>query len=370
MKKKLLLLLFVIPLFYSNYAKAAAMEDNDTTLTITAGDATLQTANIQNAINYCNSTGGGMVRLTQGIYYTAPFSMKSNVNLHIDSGATLLGSPTMTDWGASSGLITGNGSNSKPLVNISFTGQGTIDGSGSPWWAAYNANTSISRPRIINLGYINNLTIDSIHVLNSPSMNIFFSYCNNVIIDNVNIFDSSTSPNTDGIDPANCKNVLITNCTIDDGDDNIAIKAGRNGSTLVPGGCQDITVTNCTFLHGHGLSIGSETNSGYKNIRVVGCTFNGTTNGIRVKSAVSAGGLCENLYYSDITMTKVTNPIVIDMAYKTSGNYIVDTPTVKGLYINNLTVTGASNAGTIAGITGSPTTNGLVNNVVFNNCNT
>ena len=105
------------------------------------------------------------------------------------------------------------------------------------------------------------------------------------------------------------------------GDDNIAIKAGRNGSTLVPGGCQDITVTNCTFLHGHGLSIGSETNSGYKNIRVVGCTFNGTTNGIRVKSAVSAGGLCENLYYSDITMTKVTNPIVIDMAYKTSGNY-------------------------------------------------
>ena len=100
----------------------------------------------------------------------------------------------------------------------------------------------------------------------------------------------------------------------------------------------------------------------------MGCTFNNTTNGIRVKSAITAGGLCENLYYSDITMTKVTNPIVIDMAYPTSGSIASDTPSVKGLYINNLTVTGASNSGSIAGISGV-TTNGLVNNVVFNNVN-
>ena len=274
----------------------------------------------------------------------------------------------MADWGSAAALITGSGSSSKPLSNIAFSGRGTIDGSGAPWWAAYNANNSISRPRIINVQYINNLTFDSIHVRNSPMINIFFTYCNNVVVNNINVYDTSNSPNTDGVDPADSKNVFITNCTIDVGDDNIAIKAGANGSSHVAGGCQDITVANCTFLHGHGVSIGSETNSGYRNLHVMGCTFNNTTNGIRVKSAITAGGLCENLYYSDITMTKVTNPIVIDMAYPTSGSIASDTPSVKGLYINNLTVTGASNSGSIAGISGV-TTNGLVNNVVFNNVN-
>jgi len=366
MKKNFFFALFFLCICYSNTIKASIAEDNDSTLTVAAGDTTLKTAYIQAAINYVNSSGGGKVILTPGVYRTASIAMKSNVNLYLDSGATLLGSPIMADWGSAAALITGSGSSSKPLTNIAFSGRGTIDGSGAPWWAAYNANNSISRPRIINVAYINNLTIDSIHVRNSPSMNIFFSYCNNVIIDNVNVYDTSTSPNTDGIDPADSKNILITNCTIDDGDDNIAIKAGRNGSSLVAGGCQDITVANCTFLHGHGLSIGSETNSGYRNLRVVGCTFNGTTNGIRVKSAITAGGLCENLYYSDIKMTGVTNPIVIDMAYNTTGCCASDTPSVKGLYITNFTSTGSSNCGTIAGITGG-ITNGLVNNIVFNN---
>ena len=52
--------------------------------------------------------------------------------------------------------------------------------------------------------------------------------------------------------------MLITQCRIDVGDDNVAIKAGKK----IPGrefACEDITVTDCTFLHGHGMSIGSET---------------------------------------------------------------------------------------------------------------
>ena len=348
-----------------SFAKSSAlMDDNDSILTIVPGDTTLKTTYIQNAINYVNTSGGGKVILTQGTYRIGPISMKSNVNLYIDTLCTLLGSPNMADWTVGGSLLNLINNGGKTLSNVNISGRGTIDGSGAPWWAAYNANNAISRPRLIYISNTTNLTIDSVYIRNSPSFNVVPSNCTNVVIDHVNIYDTANSPNTDGIDPSDCKNVLITNCTIDVGDDNIAIKAGRNNSTLVPGACQDITVANCTFKHGHGLSVGSETDDGFLNLRATGCTFSSTTNGIRVKSGAGLGGLCQNLYYSNITMSKVTNPIVIDMNYSTSTTYPTDIPSVNGLYINNLTVTGASNAGTIAGIT-----NGLVQNVVFSNVN-
>jgi polygalacturonase len=337
-------------------------DENDSTLTITSGNTALQTTYIQNAINYCNSTGGGTVRLTIGSYYTAPIVLKSNVTLRIDSGATLYGSTTMSDWSPggtlAAALITTSGTN----TNITITGQGTIDGSGAPWWAAFNSS-GITRPYLIKISNITNLTIDSITVQNSPMFHIEPVQCTNVIIDHVKINTINTSPNTDGIDPSVCKNVLITNCSISDGDDCIAIKSGRINSKLVAGACQDITVANCTFGYGHGLSIGSETDNGFVNLRVTGCTFTNTTNGIRVKSYPGAGGLCQNLYYSNITMTGVTNPIVIDMDYSGDvGSYSTDIPSVYGLYINNLTSTGSSNDGTITGTSGS-----LVQNINFSN---
>ncbi len=365
MKRSLFFSIIVLCMMHSNIIHATTIyEDNDSTLSVASGDTSLQTTYIQNAINYVSTSGGGKVILTPGIYRTAQFSMKSNVNLYLDSGSVLLGSPIMADWTVGGSLLNLINNGGKTLTNVTISGRGTIDGSGAPWWAAYNANNTISRPRLIYISNTTNLTIDSISVRNSPSFNIVPNNCTNVVIDHVNIYDTSNSPNTDGIDPSNCRNVLITNCTIDVGDDNIAIKAGRSNGTLVPGTCQDITVANCTFKHGHGLSIGSETDDGMLNLRATGCTFSGTTNGIRVKSGAGLGGLSQNLYYSNITMSKVTNPIVVDMNYSTSTTYPTDIPSVNGLYINNLSVTGASNAGTFNGIT-----NGLIQNVVLSNVN-
>jgi polygalacturonase len=364
MKKVFFLLFITGGICYSTACKASILDDNDSTLTIAPGDTALQTTYIQNAINYCNSTGGGTVRLTAGSYYTAPITLKSNVTLRIDSAATLFGSTNMADWspGGSlvAALITTSGNTN---TNITITGKGTIDGSGAAWWAAYNANNSFNRPYLIKLSNVTNLTIDSITVQNSPMFHIEPTACTNVIIDHVTINTINTSPNTDGIDPSVCKNVLITNCSISDGDDCIAIKSGRESGKIVIGSCQDITIANCTFGYGHGVSIGSETDNGFLNLRVTGCTFNKTTNGIRVKSYPGAGGLCENLYYSNITMTGVTNPIVIDMDYSGDvGSYATDIPSVNGLYINNLTSTGSSNDGTITGTSGS-----LVQNINFSN---
>ncbi len=355
---------FVTCILFFSYTKVFAnYVDNDSVLTIISGDTSLQTATIQNAINYCNKTGGGTVRLTKGVYRTAPLRILSNVILRIDSAATLLGSPNMADWtvgGKLYNLLYSSGT----ISNVTITGQGTIDGSGAPWWAAYNAKTISNRPRLIYLT-ANNLTIDSLTIQNSPSFHIVPNACTNVVIDHVTINTDKNSPNTDGIDPSQCFNVLITNCSISDGDDNIAIKAGGNTGPGGISGCQDITVANCTFGYGHGLSIGSETSGGYNYLRVTGCTFKSTTNGIRIKSYTGNGGMVMNTYYSNITMTGVTNPIVVDWNYQAA--VTTTPPKIPGganIYINNLTVTGSANAGLYNGVA-----NSIIQNIVITNSN-
>ena len=360
MKKSLICFFATCTFFLCASKTFAYYDDNDSTLTIAAGDTTLQTAYIQGAINYCNKTGGGTIKLTAGTYRTAPLLIKSNITLRIDSAATLLGSPNMADWTVGTSLknlLYTSGS----LTNVRITGKGTIDGSGAPWWAAYNANSSINRPRLIYLSNVTNLTIDSLNIQNSPSFHIVPNSCSNVVIDHVTINTSKNSPNTDGIDPSQCYNVLITNCFISTGDDNIAIKAGGNVGTI---GCQDITVANCTFGFGHGLSIGSETFGGYNNLRVTGCTFKNTTNGIRIKSSPGNGGLVSNTYYANITMTAVNNPIVVDWAYATPVTTVPPKiPVGANIYINNLTVTGSANAGIFNGLSNSPIQNIVLTNV-------
>ena len=363
MKTHFTYLFITCMLFVNSVQVFAKSEDNDSVLTVIAGDTSLQTTYIQGAINYCNKTGGGTVRLTSGVYRTAPLRMLSNVTLRIDSATTLLGSPNMADWtvgGKLYNLLYSSGT----LSNVTLTGQGTIDGSGAPWWAAYNAKTITNRPRLIYLT-ANNLTIDSLTIQNSPSFHIVPNACTNVVIDHVTINTDKNSPNTDGIDPSQCYNVLITNCSISDGDDNIAIKAGGNPGPGGMSGCQDITVANCTFGYGHGLSIGSETNGGYNNLRVTGCTFNKTTNGIRIKSYTGAGGMVTNTYYSNITMTGVTNPIIIDWNYQAA--VTTTPPKVPGganIFINNLNVTGSANAGLFNGIA-----NSIIQNIAITNSN-
>jgi len=357
---KRLVYIFVLTLgILSHYSSKAA----DSTLApVIAGDTTLKTTLIQNAINYCNKNGGGTIRLTGGIYRTGPIRILSNITLRIDSGATLLGSPIMTDWNVGTTMRNLLYTTGGPFVNVRITGKGTIDGNGAPWWAAYNANNTISRPRLIYLSNITNLTIDSLTVQNSPSFHIVPNTCKNVVIDHITINTLKTSPNTDGIDPSQCYNVLITNCSISTGDDNIAIKAGGNVGFAAT---QDITVTNCTFGAGHGLSIGSETFGGYNNLRVSGCTFKSTTNGIRIKSSAGNGGLVSNTYYSNITMTGVTNPIVIDWNYSAP---VTTTPPMipagSNIYFNNVNITGSANAGLFNGLT-----NSLIQNVVITNSN-
>jgi polygalacturonase len=197
-----------------------------------------------------------------------------------------------------------------------------------------------------------------------------------VTFNNVTISEPGNSPNTDGIDPQG-SNILIKNCNISDGDDNIAVSPNSEA-------CSNISIVGCTFGSGHGVSIGSVTTFGVNNLSVSNCTFTGTGYGIRLKAGEGTGGgtaaPVENLNYSDLTMTNVPNPIFITSYYANGGANnpnppssapagTVDstTPVWENINISNLTSTdsaSSSNAGTIFGLPYE-----YVQNLTFNDVN-
>ncbi len=310
---------------------------------------------IQNAINAASAAGGGTVIVPLGgssnIYLCGPIALASSVNLQINSGAMLQMLPYGT-WPSTSTFITGS-----RLHDVEISGSGTIDGQGAAWWAAYNANPNIGRPDFINFSHCTNVLIQNVTMQNPPTFHMVLKGNNvNLTIQNITINTPYPSPNTDGMDLASF-NVLIQNCNISDGDDNIEI-GGSGLATYV-------TVTNCTFGTGHGVSLGSITSGGVSNLTVINCTYNGTDYGIRMKSDNDRGGLVQNLKYCNLTMTNVEYPIVIYSYYNENGTpYNVSpqsamnqpstpvyatTPIWRNIVISNVTAT-ATTGKNIAGI--------------------
>ncbi len=358
--------------------------------------ATDNTTAIQNAIRSAQTAGGGTVELTAASapYLCGPITVGNNINLQIDAGATLqllpygagMNAPGTYPLSGSAYVnflsITGN--------NVALTGGGTIEGNGAAWWAAFNADNAIPhRPYMIRFNNANSVLVRDLTLKNSPMFHVAFGATNNVTIDNLTIATTPNSVNTDGIDPAG-QHYLIKNCYVSTGDDNICLKPQ---SSL----CSDITVVNCTFGTGHGVSVGGQTNSGLDGFAVINCTFNGTTNGLRLKADPTEGGLVQNVTYSNITMTDVQFPIVFYSYYDQVGNpgaiggtnwatmakaaswnatppnpaylaYATKTmPTWRNITINNLTATRAASGldgfSVIWGLPNIPIVNITLNNV-------
>jgi polygalacturonase len=355
-----------------------------------ADGKTLDTAAIQKALDECGKAGGGIVRFPSGVYLCKPLFLCTKTTLQLDPGAKLVGTDEPDDYlkpgmknsprasGSFIGLING-----KNLTDITITGGGTIDGSGARWWVPAEAarektpGYSMPRPRMISISNSRNVCVRDVTLQNSPSYHFVPSDCENVVVSNVTILAPPRSPNTDAIDPSACKNVLITKCHIDVGDDNVAIKAGHKVSGR-QFACEDITVSDCVFLHGHGMSIGSETSGGVHNVTVKNCVFENTENGLRIKSNRGKGGLVENINYSDLTMTNVDPAITFTCYYmqNSAGDPAQKslpqddpaqamrpgTPVFRDIHVSNLTATCQRSAGIIMGLPES-----VVSNVVFEN---
>ena len=290
-----------------------------------ADGVTKDTEAIQKAIDICAMQGGGTVTLAKGTYLTAPITLKNNITLNIPAGVTLLGSPDHADYPpvtvfkapGRQALIT-----APRAHGIAITGKGTIDGNGSSWWRDAGGQRPsgvmghiVFRPRLIVFDHSQYIRMSGVTVQNSPSWQIVPYYSNDVMIRDVKVLAPPDSPNTDAIDPFSSSNVVIDHVTADVGDDNIAIKSGKIDSPGPDDPSINITITDCIFLHGHGLSIGSELAGGAKDIRAERIYFKGTDQGIRIKSNRDRGHDVGDLFFKDIDMEDVGTAILVSEYY-------------------------------------------------------
>jgi polygalacturonase len=352
---------------------------------------TPDTEAIQKALDECGKAGGGTVEFTPGIYLSQSITIRTKTTVLLDAGATLLASTNQSDFMKTPGdwLKAKSGSDfipfiaGKNLTDVTLTGKGTIDGNGAAWWEeAEKARIekpgyTLPRPNLIVLNRCKNVRLENLTLQNSPKFHFVPTECEGVVISNVTILAPERAANTDAIDPSSCKNVLITRCHIDVGDDNIAIKAGKKLAER-EFASEDITVTDCTFLHGHGVSIGSETVGGVRNLTVRNCTFENTENGLRIKSQRGKGGVVENISYSDITMKNVNPAITLTCYYmnNSAGDttrpagagtnsppaIAGNTPVYRNIHISNLKATCPKTAGIINGLPEC-----MISNVFFEN---
>jgi polygalacturonase len=339
------------------------------------------TAALQAAIDACAAKGGGTVHLRAGTYLSAPIVLKSNITFELDKSATLLGSPDHKDYPA---RIEFRAPGLQSLVsatnaeNVAITGEGTIDGNGESWWQEARAQKNAgvlgsehTRPRLVVFDHCKHVRVEGVTIQNSPMWQLVPYYTDDIVIRNVRVLAPAHSPNTDAVDPFSSSHVVIDHLYADVGDDNIAIKSGMINSPGPDAPSRDITITDCTFLHGHGLSIGSEIAGGAQNIRAERIHFDGTDNGIRVKANRDRGNDVSNLVFKDIEMKGVKNALIISAYYPKvlppDGDAVQPitrlTPHFHDITLENVTAVDSVSAGAIVGLPEAPVLAVTLNNV-------
>ncbi len=332
------------------------------------------------AMALCEKNNGGTIIVPKGIYkINGPIHFVSNVNLKIEKGAKIKFSDNpkdylplvLTSWEGTmlynySPLIYANN-----CVNIAISGEGTIDGEGGKTWKSFKAKESsgknLSREMNHNNIPLNERKFGEGYFLR-PQM-IQFLNCKNVLVENVRIENSpfwclhllksesitvkgisykSLNHNNDGIDPEYAKDVLIENVTFDNGDDNVAIKAGRDhegrANTATPS--QNIVIRNCNFKGLHGVVIGSEMSAGVQNVFVENCKTAGyLKRGIYLKTNADRGGFIKNIFVRNIQLDEVEDCLYITANYHGEGKgYRSD---ISNVHFSNITCNKASESGIV-----------------------
>jgi polygalacturonase len=320
--------------------------------TVAAGavpvESSHDTSRIQSALNSCAS--GQAVKLaTSGAsnaFVTGPLTLPAGVTLWVDAGATLYGTRSPGVYGSAGALITASGANSGIVGDGVIDGQGgepKIGQAGSFWDANGSGGSS---PALVRVAGATNFTMYKITLHDSPMFHVKLG-ANGFVVWGITIktpskaansqgtaLTPSSAHNTDGIDPGEAaSNGFIVCNKISVGDDQIAIK----GAT----GVDKLTIAHNHFGAGHGMSIGSETNGGVSNVNVYDLSIDGTnsglgggsSNGLRIKSDSSRGGLVTNVTYSDVCARNLANPIILDPRYSTSSGTLI--PHYTGITIRN-----------------------------------
>ncbi len=368
---------------------------------------TLNTQAFAAVIDACVQAGGGRVIVPAGRFLTGAVHLKSNMELHVSEGATVLFSTDTKDYPIVFTRYEGlELQNYSPLVyafgeqNIAITGSGTLDGQGHDWWPwsggeqfgwregmpnqraarqvlAQMAEDNIPvdqrvfgdghylRPNLIQTYNCENVLIEGVKLRNSPCWNIHPVQCRNVIVRGVDVFGHG--PNNDGCDPESVDLMLIENCTFNTGDDCIAIKSGRNadGRRLATPS-QNILIRNCRMKDGHGgVVIGSEISGGVRWVFAEKCRMDSPDlwYALRFKNNAMRGGILENIYARDISVGQVGKAVITcDFNYE-EGTKGVFKPVLRHVVVERLTAGHALRVLDSQGLPGAP-----VSDIVLRDC--
>ena len=408
---------------------------------------TLNTEAINNAIKTVSSKGGGKVIIPEGLWLTGPVVLLSNVNLYTEKNALIVFSSDTSLYpiieASFEGLDTKRCQSPISAMNaenIAITGSGVFDGAGDRWrpvkkdkmterqwknlvssggkvdengkvWypdaGALKASVLMTgqnsgqkeitdeewiymkswlRPVMLSIVKSKRILLEGVTFNNSPGWCIHPLSCESLTLNDVKVFNPWYSQNGDALDVESCKNVLVTNCFFDAGDDAICLKSGKDEDGRRRGEpCENVIIKNNTVLHGHGgFVIGSEMSGGVKNIYVEDCTFLGTDVGLRFKSTRGRGGVVENIYINNINMINIPNePLLFDLFYGGKGAgeeseedllsrmktaippVTEETPAFRDIHISNIICRGSGRAMFFNGLPEMPIRNVTVKNVVM-----
>src|SRR4249920_2524904 len=268
--------LFAVVVLFISFLQISNAQYNVKTFGAKGDGKTLDTRSIQLAIDKANQNKGGVVNVPSGTYRIGTLILKDNIELHLEPGATLLGSQNYKDYTevkqkfesrtrelyAKYFMLFAEGAK-----NISITGSGIIYGNGLKHFQ--ESRPQNLRPFMIRLVECSNVIIRDVRLLESANWTLHFLGCQDVVVDGV-VIETNGEGTRDGLDIDACKRVSVSNSRFATTDDAIVMKATTDSV------CENIVITNCIVMScgGSGIKTGTESNGGFKNITVSNCTIN------------------------------------------------------------------------------------------------
>jgi polygalacturonase len=344
----------------------------------------LDTEAIQSAIDACTKAGGGNVILPAGTYLSGTLMLRDHVNLHLQEGATLLGSTNLEDYPEIKSemhhyyekivlrsLIYGEN-----LSHISITGKGTIDGQGAAFIVTTKKKPDryLNRPHIIRLYACKNVQVRDINMRNSAMWMQHYLACENLTITGIKVYNHANQ-NNDMIDIDGCRNVIISDCYGDTDDDALTFKSTSEHA------CENITVTNCILSsHCNAIKCGTESTGGFKNFTISNCVIKPSEDEVPIfgrrngNSGISLeivdGGVMDGITISNISMDGPEVPIFIRLGNRARKHFPeAETPAVGELSNVLISQVIARNTGktgcAITGIPGYPVKNIKLSNMIL-----
>ncbi len=360
------------------------------------------------AIAACHAAGGGRVIVPAGEWLTGAVRLLSNVDLHVEKGATLrwIFDPAkypivLTRWEGVECMSFSALIYAFEQENIAVTGEGTLDGGAdeTTWWSWNRKGEepkkqkaardrlnemgeagvpveqrvfgpgSFLRPNFIQPYRCKNILIEGVTIIRSPMWEVHPVLSSNITVRGLQIH--THGPNNDGCDPESSRDILIEKCVFDTGDDCIAIKSGRNndGRRLnVPS--ENFVIRDCTMQDGHGgVVLGSEISGGVRNIFVENCTMDSPSldRALRFKNNAVRGGVLENVFMRNVKIGHVSEAVLtIDFLYEEGAKGPFQ-PIVRHVRMENITSSGSPRLFYIRGFEGAIIDDIRIANSTFNN---